>query len=157
MDSDNLNTQTLSSQPPTQQPTMSYSEVYDLVSKKILVNKMSIENLKYQIQYFEAFKKAQDISIQEAQNKLKLVNQLNSIFEKQLSDFTTERQDECIVLYKQLYDLDTKPSKELSAASTVLKDIDNKMRIICTKIESLESTIPNEKLFTKFTIKNRVI
>jgi hypothetical protein len=115
---------------------------------------MSLENLKLQLNYFQRCKKMQDYSIKTAVDKIELVKKLNTILEKQLTNFDNDRQNECMLIYKQLYDLDNLCNTSEDYIKTIkeINNLDEKMRTLCVKIDQLEATIPNEKIVTNFKV-----
>ena len=80
---------------------------------------------------------------------------LNEIYEKQLNEFTDERQQECIRLHKKINDIDeiTKEDQQLIEKAGSLEYIINGN---IKKIEQLNSMIPKQKLVTNYKIKPKI-
>ena len=133
--------------------SVSYSDAYELMHRKILINKMSIESLNLQMKYSQTTKQIQDVIMETTKNKISLAEKLNVLFEQQLREFTAERQDECIVIYKDLNDLDANPSPKFMELYEQMQEYENKITDLNIKIEALEKTIPMEKLITQFEVK----
>jgi recombinational DNA repair ATPase RecF len=131
---------------------MTYNDAYELITRKILINKMSIENLKMQIEFSQCDRKLQELSIDVANKKIELANRLTELFEQQLTEFTADRQDQCIYIYQELNQLD-KPSVEYVSLCKKLDSLNEKMKDLCVRIDGLERTIPKEKLLTQFLVK----
>lgn len=131
---------------------ITFSDGYELVSKKILINRLSIENLKYQKTYCDLFKKIQHMTWIIADKKILLIEQLSKIFEEQLREFTQERQNECLAVYEQINELDT-PSAEFTSTCSQLENLRSKMEDLIAKISYLERTIPNEQIITNSTLR----
>lgn len=144
-------TQPTNSTTPQSKP-ITFSDGYELVSKKILINRLSIENLKYQKAYCELFKKIQNMTWIIADKKILLIEQLSKIFEGQLREFTQERQNECLAVYEQINELDT-PSAEFTSTCSQLENLRSKMEDLIAKISYLERTIPNEQIVTNSTLR----
>lgn len=137
-----------------QTTVVSYSDAYELITKKIIINKMSSELLKTQIEFSNASKILQDAAILVATEKIRLVSDLNDIFEKQLGDFDADRQDQCISIYYSLSLLDS-PTEDRSKLLNKLATLDNKMRELSSRIDQFESTMPVEQLVTNFKISKK--
>lgn len=131
---------------------LTYTDAYELVSKKILINRLSIENLKHQIKYCQLFRKIQDITESIAQNKIRLVERLNSLFEQQLKEFSADRQEQCLEIYAEINKLDT-PSSEFTNTCSQLDSLRGQMEDLISRIQHIESTIPNETVVTNYTLR----
>ena len=129
--------------------------VHDLQAvckQKILVNKITAEFLRTQIQLSESSKKLQDYSITNAQEKLTLTNELIRLFEEQHKEFSEFRQEECIEIYNQLNSLNTPPV----AMTKLLKELgtlDDKLKDLAIRIDYFEQRVPQEQEGTQYTIK----
>ena len=122
---------------------------YDLISKKILIGRLSISSLETQITYTTKSISLQNTMNETAAKKLKLVSDLNSIFEKQVTDFSEERQRQCMELYKEINQLDL-PRPEQKVLTDELNTLENNMMELQKQINYLEASIPNEKLLTQY-------
>jgi hypothetical protein len=123
---------------------------YDLVSKKILIGRISISMLETQIEYTNNSIKIQHISNDIAEKKLKLTTALNSIFEKQLNDFTEARQNQCMELYKEINLLD-EPVEEHKELIKKIRKLENHLTELQKQINFLEATIPKERVIVQYT------
>jgi hypothetical protein len=88
---------------------LTFTDAYELVSKKILINRMSLENLDIQIKYANDVMKLQAYTIRSAKAKKKLIEELNPILEKQLKEFCEIRQQECKNIIDNINDIDECP------------------------------------------------
>lgn len=131
---------------------LTYTDAYDIITKKILINKLSIENLNKHITYASNIKRVQDILINIAVSKQELIKQLNKALETQLKEFTDVAQDECNYLYGCINELD-EPNMEYIRLNKSIKDLENEIRELNNKIQVIENTIPDTKLITNYSIK----
>lgn len=131
--------------------TISYTNAYNIITKKILVNKMSIELLKTQILFNKKSKFLQMQNMKTAEDKITLIEQLNSLFDKQLTQFSPEIQEKCMDIYKSIQTLDT-PSDAFMTAVNRLTELTSIMNNLSIYIRQLESTIPKESIVTNFNI-----
>jgi valyl-tRNA synthetase len=131
--------------------SLKVSDAYELVSKKILVNKMSVENLKNQIDFSTKFIKFQVENAKIAHAKIKLVKSLNNILENQLREFTPERQEACMDLYNQINAFDL-PTTDHCKMLSDCHDCERRMIELQEKIAYIESTMPNEQLVTNYNV-----
>ena len=132
--------------------------VHDLQAvckQKILVNKITAEFLRTQIQLSENSKKLQDYSITNAKDKLALTNELIRLFEEQHKEFDECRQDECMEIYRQLNDLNT-PNFETKKLIAELEKLDDKLKDLAIRIDYFEKRVPQEQEGTQYTIKKKV-
>lgn len=128
------------------------SDAYELISKKILINKLSVENLNTQIKFSHTSAKLQLATVEMARKKLKLVKKLTPILEKQLSEFTEERQIKCVKIYNKINELDT-PTDEFKELCNQLRSLEHEMMGLIKKLQYLEAQIPAEKVITNYNIK----
>jgi len=128
------------------------NDAQELLKRKLLINKMSAECIKYQLEYSKNSAMLQVLTMKTAEDKLKLIEELNIITEKQLGEFTQERQDECKEIYIQINVLDTQTPRfrELVAR---LDTAQEKMCALMPKIAHLEAQMPPSQLVTNFHIK----
>jgi hypothetical protein len=128
------------------------TDAVDIMNKKIIVNNMSIECLQLQIKYSATIRNLQLIFAKKAQQKIDLVNKLNSVLSQQLATFDEIRQEEANELYKELNELD-----ESDCGITNLinenKKIGEDVESLMIKIDAIEKTIPNNKMMTNFKVK----
>jgi valyl-tRNA synthetase len=131
---------------------ITYTDAYDLISKKILINKLSIENLNNQIEHSIIIKTIQDLIINIATEKKQLIIKLNNLLEMQLKEFTDIVQVECNDIYGYINELD-EPTPEYIKYAKQLKELENKMQELNYKIQTIENTIPQTQLVTNYSIK----
>jgi len=105
---------------------LTYTDAYDIITKKILIN----------------------IAV----SKQELIKQLNKALETQLKEFTDVAQDECNYLYGCINELD-EPNMEYIRLNKSIKDLENEIRELNNKIQVIENTIPDTKLITNYSIK----
>jgi hypothetical protein len=130
---------------------ISYTDAYQLVSKKILIGKMSLQCIDKQIEFATYSKKIQDMSIEIGIKKKALVEKLNTILEQQLREFTEERQKECAAIYCEINYLED-PKPEYIKYCRLMDKISDDLANLLLNIESIEKTIPEEQLITNYKI-----
>jgi hypothetical protein len=133
-------------------PELKFSDAYDLISKKILINKLSIKNLQAQIDYSHTSAQLQLLSVKLAREKIKLVKEMTPILEKQLTEFDETRQDQCVDLYDQINKIDN-PTEEWRKLVKKLEKHQEEMCNLLPKIQQIEATIPPSLRVTNFRIK----
>ena len=132
--------------------SLKLTDAYELITRKILINKMSVENLEHHSEFYKANIKMLVINMKIAEKKVELINQLNTLLEQQLSEFSAERQKDCMKLYIQINSLD-RPTKQYKKINKDLTRHQDKMLELIPKIQYIESTIPAEKNITNYNIK----
>lgn len=130
---------------------LNYSEVYELISRKILINKMTSEQLRKQIEFSAESKKLQDFAIDDNKYKLQLVDDLTKLFEQQLSNFDENRQEECLEIYKQLNE-NNKPSYEYVEQYKKLMRLERDIKSLAERVDALEKTIPSNVEFEHYAV-----
>jgi DNA-directed RNA polymerase beta subunit len=131
--------------------TLSFSDAYDLVSKKMLINKIAIDNIAAQIQYCKADQSRHEIIIDICTQKSRLLVELNNILEQQLKSFDEFRQNQCLEIYKEINALD-EPSSEYIQLSKVCEAADNKLSTGMMQASAIESTIPDTMCVTNYKV-----
>jgi hypothetical protein len=132
---------------------LTVNDGYEIVSKKILVGKISKLALEKQIQYSTTAIKLQNYITNIAKQKIELVSKLENVFEKQLSEFVISRQQECMDIYVQINHLD-QPTLEQNNLILQLDELDNEMKKLYEQIEAIERTIPIDKIVTQFNLSS---
>jgi hypothetical protein len=122
---------------------------FELFSRKILIMKMSVDSLNKQIEYSTLSKRFQDYSIETANKKIVLTNQIISVLEKQLDRITDARQQEYLQLVGEINKLD-RPNTELC---NKLEKVRMDMMGLIHRIDQLEQTMPSEQLLTNYKFK----
>lgn len=133
-------------------PAFSVDDAYEIMHRKIIIGRMSIEALKLQVEYSNNSKKLQDITSDIANQKIKLIEQQNALFEQQLKGFDDIRQDECMNLYDDINALDIMP-EEARVVCKKLEETEQKMQDLYVRIDALAKMIPERFEVTKFTVK----
>jgi hypothetical protein len=128
------------------------NDAYELLKRKLLINKMSLSSLEAQMIYSKEACILQVLTMKDAEKKIKLVIELNEITENQLNDFTQERQDRCQELYHEINVIDT-PTKKFLDTVKRLDEYQQTMLNLMPKIQYLESMMPSQQLVTNFHIK----
>jgi hypothetical protein len=131
---------------------LTITDAHAIVSRKILINKMSIGNLEHQVKFSQNSAILQVMTMEDASKKIKLIKQLNDIFEQQLSNFDGSRQNECDEIYSQINCIDT-PTDKFKKIVHNLENYEQKMLSMIPKIEYLENTLPVEKMMTNYVAK----
>lgn len=135
--------------------TFSVTDAHDIISKKILINRMSIKGLLIQGKLSKAKIDIEKIIYESCREKIKLIRELNEVFEKQLSEFCEIRQEECKNYYDDIAVLD-KDLLENSKLMELFKDCkkyESELIDLGNRISYIESTIPSEKLVTNYKVK----
>ena len=135
----------------TEENQLSFHDAYELISKKILINKITQEVLKKQIRFSSLSVKLQKYAIDIAKSKQKCISTLDELLEKQLSNPTSELQNECLKIYDELYKLDilTPEYMDLMKSMDTLR---NEMINLTNQADAIEKTIPVEQLITKYKV-----
>jgi hypothetical protein len=136
---------------------LTFTDAYELVSKKILINRMSLENLDIQIKYANDVMKLQAYTIRSAKAKKKLIEELNPILEKQLKEFCEIRQQECKNIIDNINDIDECPDVDYFPTLKSCEKNKNQLIDLSNKIQHLYKTIPNELDVTNYKIKALVV
>lgn len=132
---------------------LTFTDAYELVSKKILINRMSLENLDIQIKYSTDVMKLQAFTIRSAKAKKKLIEELNPILEKQLKEFCEIRQQECKNIIDNINNIDDCPDVDYYPTLQSCEKHKNQLIELSNKIQHLYKTIPNELDVTNYKIK----
>lgn len=133
---------------------LTINDAREILNKKILINRLSIQNLDLQAKYFDEVIILQSLSRTISNKKRDLISKLNDVFEKQLAEFTEERQNESTEIYQQINALDS-PSGEYMRCVKQMKEYEEEMLNLVPKIDYLEKTIPDSKQITNFKIKTK--
>lgn len=129
------------------------NDTFDLMRRKIIINRMSVATFDKQLEYFDTVDKFQNINRVVALKKKALVEQLEPLFTAQMSNMTKERQDEITRLYGEINACDV-PTEEFIATAKKLEKLSLDMKEMYAKIQELEATIPMDKIMTQYTVKN---
>jgi hypothetical protein len=127
------------------------NDAQELLKRKLLINKMSLECLTHQIEFSKQSSILQVLTMQDAMKKHELVSELNPIIEKQLSEFTELRQAECIEIYHQINQIDT-PTDRFREIIGKLDKAQESMCDLMNNIRYLELQMPDQQLITNFHI-----
>lgn len=133
---------------------VNFSDAYEIISKKIVINRMYINMTKNQMDLSENIKQLQDNIINVSSKRLILLNNMNNIFEKQLSEFTEERQIECMNIYQDVTNLD-KYDEKTEKCINKCKFLEDEINGLIIRIKALEDTLPKTKLITNYKIKEK--
>lgn len=128
------------------------SGIKDIVKKKILHAKLAQKTLQHQVMMCNASVRLNKLNYGIAKAKQKLVKQLETLYEQQLVQFTSERQAECHRITEEINTLDepTEDAKKYMACidkhrGPFLKQVD--------ALEKLDSSIPDNKSFKQWVLK----
>ena len=124
---------------------------YDIISRKILLNKISLDELKMLKEYSTLNIKAHQLSIKLYDKKEELVKKLNEVYEMQLNEYTKERNDICMDYCELIDELDNDPDRD-----NLLKKINEIHEKICdlmNKSSAISKTIPENAIFTNTKLK----
>ena len=137
------------------QPSVTLSEVYDLISKQILLGKMAIESLKMQKEYCTLLKNAQDFTIGLTDKKISLLNELNKLREEQLKEFDEIRQQECNDIVNDINELDN-PTYQSTIIQKQMDEVKTKQNTLIEKFNAIQSTLPDEKILDFYKVKPKL-
>ncbi len=124
--------------------TVTAHTLQDICTRKIIVNRITATFLQTQIQLSELSKKLQDYSIDNAKNKLVLVQELCKLYEEQYAKFEQDRQTECMEIYKLLNELNVCPDYVQKMVKE-LGELDSKLKDLAERIDYYEKDIPMEQ------------
>ncbi len=130
-------------------------DLQEICKQKVLVNRITREFLKTQVKLSELSLQLQKHSIQNAAEKLKLVDRLIELYEKQCGTFDTITQEECLSIYSDLNDLNA-PPPEIVVLLKTLNTLDDKLKDLSDKIEYFSARIPDEQAGVQYTIKKNM-
>ncbi len=130
-------------------------DLQEICKQKVLVNRITREFLKTQIQSSEQSLQLQKYYIQNTREKLDMVDRLIELYEKQCGIFDTLAQEECLSIYKDLNELNV-PPPEIVVLLKTLNVLDDKMKDLSSKIDYFSARIPDEQVGIQYTIKKNV-
>ncbi len=132
---------------------MNISDAQTIIQKKIVINRMAIENMNHQIQYCNAIARIQLLTIKLLKEKIKLLNQINPVLEQQITNFTLERQQMCHDTYALINDMDDMTNNtEYMNLCRIVSNMNDKMESLTKKIKTIEDTIPNQQVITNYRV-----
>jgi hypothetical protein len=132
------------------------TDAYEIIRRKMLINRISKELLQTQIRFSHVSAQMQLQIVKISRAKIKLINKLDTIMEKQLTSFTKERQAECLELYNKLNELDT-PTDQMKKWYSDLEQYKECMTNLLLKIQQIENQIPKNTTVTNYKIKPKDI
>jgi hypothetical protein len=130
---------------------MNIHDAKQIISRKILVNKMSIEQLQNNTDLIENTILLHKYGLNIISKKKVLVEKINEIMERQLSEFTAFRQEQCNKLYEEINDLD-QHTDELKLIMSNCKKYEELMLNLQHKIQYIEDQIPKSEIITNYKI-----
>jgi hypothetical protein len=131
---------------------VSLTDAVEIMNRKITINNISIDCLQMQIKYATNDRAIQLLFAKKAQKKIDLIHNLNTVLSKQLAEFDEIRQEESNEIYKDLNDID-EPDEEIYKLIQENKKIAENVESLMLKINSIEKTIPDNKMMTNFKVK----
>lgn len=129
-------------------------ELKHIIEKKILINRMSLRNLEHQRDYSDAVIAMHQRMKKIANDKIELVKKLNPLYEQQFSNYDSAVEVECHKICAEINMLDIS-HEELTRLTLACEKHSNPMIELGTRIEQLESTIPDFRRFKKWSIKEK--
>lgn len=132
------------------------SDAHDLISKKILINNMSIQLAKHQMLYSASAIKMQQYAINISKERTKLLKQVNELMEKQLNEFDETRHKECMDIYGYIDDLEKSDDVYKKCIEECNKH-EEAIKNLIPSIDAIEKTIPNEQVITNYKISEKPI
>ena len=131
---------------------ITFTDAYDIINKKILVNKISLTNMEIQIKHSHESAQLHLLIVKNLRDKIVLVNQLNDILEKQLSLFDEDRQNDCFDIHQKINKLD-EITGELKERLDKVKKYEEDMINNIYRIKCIEQTIPQTQEINNYIIK----
>jgi uncharacterized pyridoxal phosphate-containing UPF0001 family protein len=128
------------------------TDAYHIISSKMLINKMSIENLQLHKEYSDIMADIYKYNSSIAQKKLELVPKLNALFELQLTEFCEVRQQETNDIYEEINALDELPYHMIKKINRS-KELERKMASMIEQINYVCSKVPDTAQVTNYRIK----
>ncbi len=135
--------------------TFTINDASELITKKILVNRMSIECLEMQKEHIRSEMEIKRMNHSIAKQKIKLIEQLNSILEKQINEFDEIRQEECKYLTEDINALD-RPTVEYNELLRKIHDLEHQMTTLVGKINYINQSIPETFTVTNYRVKPKL-
>jgi len=129
-------------------------DLQDIINKKVLVNRITLEFLKAQKEYAEISIKLQNYSLENVSEKIPLVEELIRKYESQYSDYKNETNEECLEIYERLNELNVYP-KPIYNLHRKISKLNEEMKNLSSRIQLVESQIPQIAEGTQFVIKTK--
>lgn len=129
----------------------SWTDAYNIMTQKILINRMSLEVLRIQIENADITKKIQDEIQAVAKKKMINIVKLNDLYEQQLTEFTEIRQEQTNWIYSDLNELDH-ASPEFIELKNKLAANDRRIMDLLERIAAIEKSIPAEASITNYKV-----
>jgi chromosome segregation ATPase len=141
-----------SMQIPDSKTPMIVHDFRDLISRKIIINRVTLEFLNTQKKLSEKSIELQEYSVANATQKLIIMEQINTLYEQQLNEFDESTQQKCIELYDELNKIHQTPMN-IYKLTVELNNLDDKLRELAGRIEYLESTMPQQQAGIQYKVK----
>lgn len=130
-----------------------FSSAHDIIKQKILINKIYSEIARLQIVYNTALMEIQQHTIEISKKRIELIGKLNTIYEKQLTEFTELRQEECNLLISSIDDL-SEPNLRCEELVKRCQISQESINSLFGKAIYLEQQIPKETEVTNYKLKD---
>ena len=117
----------------------------EILTLKLEINKLSLENLQMQKEYTELQTKMQNIILDRIGKKKVLIEKLSEIYEAQKVHFDRDRQEHCEKIYRLINRID-EPTLESERIAGRIKQLKEQMERICARVYYLDSQIPEMQL-----------
>ena len=127
------------------------SDCIDIIKNKILLNNLSTEMLNLQKNIYENNIKLFQINIETANKKQEHIKNLNTLYEKQLNEFSEYIDNECKFIIEDINKLDE--NIDANNINKNIKTLEEKLKNLTSKYYYVYSLIPNEKLITNYKIR----
>ena len=127
------------------------TELTNIIKKKILLHRMALKNLDHQEQYSRAIVRFHARLIDVAMKKRTLVQQLNPLYESQLSNYDPLVETECHKICTSINELDL-TEKELKKYTSDINLHESPMVQLMSAMEGLEQTIPEIATYKQWKI-----
>lgn len=144
------------SKPVPKEISISLSDAYNLITRKIIMNNMSKDCLTKQIEYSGLSVKMQKHFYSIYKQKIEYIDQINTLYEHQLSDYTEERQNIINTITDKINELDAPNyNKELVGLLKKHRDLESDITSMIQRIQNMESTIPETQSINKVKFRVR--
>lgn len=135
-------------------PECEFTTAMEIIKKRILINKVQAEIARQQVMYSEANCRFQNIIIDISKKRIEYINKLNQILEKQLTEYTEERQAACDVIHTDMDNLTEEMASRKKELDTMAQ-CEETMNKLISNCAYLESTMPQSQLITNVKIKHK--
>lgn len=133
-----------------------YNDSQDIIKQKILINKIYAEIARLQIVCYNNSIQLQQYTIDISRKRIQLIGKLNTVYERQLTEFTEARQAECQVIINEIDDL-SNPNPKCDKLAKACQLAEQNINELSGKVLFMEQQLPTEKVIVNYKIKDKDI